>query len=395
MFKSNKRLIDIVIVVFISTFIGMLSGAVVMYTIDHKNEKTSSYLEVSKIKEIDDMYNTIVNDYYDDVDKDKLIEGAVSGMLSVLDTHTSYMNKSATTSFNNKMNGEYYGVGLEVLTLNDTGILVVNVIKDSPAFNAGIKANDIIIKVNDESLKDKEASYFSSLVSKTKDEMKLVVLRGERELNFSVSPEKVIIPSVFTNNFTVEGKKIGYIKISVFAANTASQFAEKLTMLEENGIDALVIDVRDNSGGYLSNATTILEMFMNKGDILYSTESKAATLDRKDDTEDHRDYKVAILVNSASASASEVLAACFMENKNSEIVGNTTYGKGTVQETIDVLDGSKAKITTKKWLTPNGNWINGKGIEPTIKVNISDKYLKNSTYDNDNQLEAAIKSLVK
>lgn len=394
MFKSNKRLMDILIVVFISTFIGMVSGAVVMYTIDHKKEKTNTYLEVSKIKEIDDMYNTIVNEYYGEIDRNKLIEGAVSGMLSVLDAHTSYMDKSASTSFNNRMNGEYYGIGLEVLTLEGTGILVVNSISGSPADNAGIKANDIIIKVNNESLKDKDATYFTSLVSKTKDELKLVIIRNDRELNFSVAPEKVIIPSVTSNKFTVEGKRVGYIKISIFAANTASQFSEKLTKLEESGIDALVIDVRDNSGGYLSSATTILEMFLNEGDVLYSTESKTSTIERKDTTAEHRDYKIAILVNNASASASEILTAGLNENLGSKIVGNTTYGKGTVQETIDVLDGSKAKITTKKWLTPKGNWINEKGITPTIKVSISEKYLQNPTYDNDNQLEAAIKSVL-
>ena len=395
MFKGNGRLIDIILVVFISTFIGMLSGGVAMYSIDHKIDKAYDYMQVSKIKEIDNMYNTIVNEYYDEVDKDKLVEGAVSGMLSVLDGHTFYMNQKAANNFNNKITGEYYGVGLEVLTLNDTGILVVNVIKDSPAYNAGIKANDIITKVNDESLKENDASFFTRLVSKSKDEIKLLVSRDGRELDFSIVPEKVVIPSVSTNIFDTSGKKIGYIKISIFAANTVKQFSEKLNKLEENGIDALVIDVRDNAGGYLSSATSILEMFMNKGDVLYSTESKTSTIDRKDETDENRNYKVAVLINNASASASEILAACFKENKNSEIIGVTSYGKGTVQETIDVLDGSKAKLTTKKWLTPNGNWINEVGITPTIVAKQSEVYLKNPTFDNDNQLEVAIKSLLK
>ncbi|MBQ1812880.1 MAG: S41 family peptidase [Bacilli bacterium] len=395
MFKGNGRLIDIILVVFISTFIGVLSGGVAMYSIDHKIDKAYDYMQVSKIKEIDNMYNTIVNEYYDEVDKDKLVEGAVSGMLSVLDEHTSYMNQKAANNFNNKITGEYYGVGLEVLTLNDTGILVVNVIKDSPAYNAGIKANDIITKVNDESLKENDASFFTRLVSKSKDEIKLLVSRDGRELDFSIVPEKVVIPSVSTNIFDTSGKKIGYIKISIFAANTVKQFSEKLNKLEENGIDALVIDVRDNAGGYLSSATSILEMFMNKGDVLYSTESKTSTIDRKDETDENRNYKVAVLINNASASASEILAACFKENKNSEIIGVTSYGKGTVQETIDVLDGSKAKLTTKKWLTPNGNWINEVGITPTIVAKQSEVYLKNPTFDNDNQLEVAIKSLLK
>ena len=395
MFKGNGRLIDIILVVFISTFIGMLSGGVAMYSIDHKIDKAYDYRQVSKIKEIDNMYNTIVNEYYDEVDKDKLVEGAVSGMLSVLDEHTSYMNQKAANNFNNKITGEYYGVGLEVLTLNDTGILVVNVIKDSPAYNAGIKANDIITKVNDESLKENDASFFTRLVSKSKDEIKLLVSRDGRELDFSIVPEKVVIPSVSTNIFDTSGKKIGYIKISIFAANTVKQFSEKLNKLEENGIDALVLVVRDNAGGYLSSATSILELFMNKGDVLYSTESKTSTIDRKDETDENRNYKVAVLINNASASASEILAACFKENKNSEIIGVTSYGKGTVQETIDVLDGSKAKLTTKKWLTPNGNWINEVGITPTIVAKQSEVYLKNPTFDNDNQLEVAIKSLLK
>lgn len=395
MFKGNGKLIDIILVIFISTFIGMLSGGVVMYSIDHKNEKSHDYMQVSKINEIDSMYNTIVNEYYDEVDKDKLIEGAVSGMLSVLDEHTSYMDKRATNNFNNKITGEYYGVGLEVLTLSGTGVLVVNVIKDSPAYNAGIKANDIIIKINDDSLKENDASYFTSLISKTKDEIKLLVSRDGRELDFSIVPEKVVIPSVSTNTFDMSGKKIGYIKISIFAANTVTQFSEKLNKLEESGIDALVIDVRDNAGGYLSSATSILELFMNKGDVLYSTESKTSTIERKDETDEHRNYKVAVLINNATASASEILAACFKENKNSEIIGDTSYGKGTVQETIDVLDGSKAKLTTKKWLTPNGTWINEVGIVPTITVKQSDRYLKNPTFDNDSQLEMAIKSLLK
>lgn len=395
MFKGNGRVVDIILVIFISTFIGMLSGGVVMYSIDHKNAKAHDYTQVSKIKEIDNMYNTIVNEYYGEVDEDKLIEGAVSGMLSVLDEHTSYMDQRATNNFNSKITGEYYGVGLEVLTLSGTGILVVNVIKDSPAYNAGIKTNDIITKVNDESLIENDASFFTRLISKTKDEIKLLVARDGRELDFSIVPEKIIIPSVSTNTFNMSGKKIGYIKISIFAANTVTQFSEKLNKLEESGIDALVIDVRDNAGGYLSSATSILELFMNKGDILYSTESKTSTIERKDETDEHRNYKVAVLINNATASASEILAACFEENRDSEIIGETSYGKGTVQETIDVLEGSKAKLTTKKWLTPKGNWINEVGITPTIVVKQSETYLKNPTFDNDIQLETAIKSLLK
>lgn len=390
--KSNKRLVEIMIVVFISTFIGMLGGAATIYTIDYNNKKENN-IDVSKIDEIDSVFDKIVDDYYDNVDKNKLIEGAISGMLSVLDEHTAYIDKSATTSFNNKMRGEYYGIGIEALTLEGTGVLVVEVTSGSPAERSGIKPDDIIIEVNGESLKNESASYFSSLVSTTKEEMKLVISRDGRNLNFSVKPEKVIIPSVTTNKFVVEGKKIGYIKISIFAANTDTQFATKLSELEQNGIDSLIIDVRNNAGGYLSSVSTILEMFMKKGTVLYNTETKLSQTARKDTTDEFRDYPVAVLTNGSSASASEILAACFKENFNSDIVGNTTYGKGTVQEVINVLEGSSAKLTTKKWLTPSGEWINEKGLTPTIRVTLSNNYQENPTYENDNQLEKAIKAL--
>lgn len=387
--KSNKRLIEILLVVFVSTFIGMISGVAALYTIMNEYTKNDS----SKLEEIDQMYDKILNDYYDDVDKDKLIEGAISGMLSVLDEHTTYMNKENSTSFNNKMNGEYYGIGIEALFIEDKGILVVSVSNDSPAYRSGIKENDIIVKVNDTLLKEKDSSYFTEQISKSEDELKFVVLRNDRELNISVKPEKIIIESVSTNKFVVEGKRVGYIKISIFAANTDTQFQEKLKELENSGIDSLIIDVRNNSGGYLSSAATILEMFMEKGTVLYNIESKSSITERKDTTDEHRTYPVSILVNGSSASASEVLAASFMENYNSDIIGNTTYGKGTVQEVVNVLDGTTAKITTKKWLTPNKNWINGTGIKPTITVSLQEDYNLNPTYTNDNQLQKAIEEI--
>lgn len=390
--KSNKRLVEIMIVVFISTFIGMLGGAATIYTIDYNNKKDNN-IDISKIDEIDSVFDKIVDDYYDNVDKNKLIEGAISGMLSVLDEHTSYIDKNATSSFNKKMKGEYYGIGIEALTLEGTGILVVEVTSGSPAERSGIKPDDIIIEANGKSLKNESASYFTSLVSNTEEEMKLVISRNNRKLNFSVKPEKVIIPSVSTNKFVVEGMRIGYIKISLFAANTDTQFATKLSELEQNGIDSLIIDVRNNAGGYLSSVSTILEMFMKKGTILYNTETKSSQTARKDTTDEYRDYPVAVLTNGSSASASEILAACFKENFNSDIVGNTTYGKGTVQEVINVLEGSSAKLTTKKWLTPSGEWINEKGVTPTIRVTLSNNYQENPTYENDNQLEKAIKAL--
>lgn len=387
--KSNSRLIDVMITVFVACFIGMLSGASFILTAKYEN-KIKGNASASNLDEITKMYEKIVDEYYGTIDEDTLTEAALSGMLSVLDANSSYLDRNSTASFNNKMKGEYYGVGIEALTLEDTGLLVVSVLKDTPAEKAGIKEGDIIIEANSISLKDKTATYFTSLVSNLIDNIKIKIMRDNEKLDFTLNAEKIVISSVTTNTFYKNYKKVGYIKISIFALNTASQFSTKLKELESSGIDSLIIDVRDNAGGYLSNVATILELFMKKDSVLYKIETKDVTSDRKDNTEDYRDYKVVVLVNGSSASASEILAACFKENYGGELVGTTTYGKGTVQETINLSGDTMAKITTKKWLTPTGEWINEVGIEPTIQVNINDKYLTNPIFDNDNQLEKAL-----
>lgn len=390
---SDKRLVDIVIVVLISTFVGMLCGVSILYSmnLDYFNKNKSDV----DLGEIGEVYDKIVNEYYGTVDEDKLAEAAISGMLSILDKNTTYLNEADTTSFNNRMQGEYYGIGVEVFTADNSGILVMSVLKNSPAEAAGILEGDFIIAVDGESLIGKKATYFNSIISNSKNSVKLTIERNKKNIDISLTPEKIIIESVSSNIFYRDSKKVGYIKIDIFAANTASQFIAMLNKLEENGIDSLIIDVRNNAGGYLSNVATILELFMNNGTTLYKIETKESTTARKDITDDKREYPVVVLVNGSSASASEILAACFKENKGSDIVGTKTYGKGTVQEQISVLDNSMAKITTKKWLTPNGNWIDGVGVEPTIKVELNSNYLNNPTYNNDNQLETAINVIVK
>ena len=390
---SDKRLVDIVIVVLISTFVGMLCGVSILYSmnLDYFNKNKSDV----DLGEIGEVYDKIVNEYYGTVDEDKLAEAAISGMLSILDKNTTYLNEADTTSFNNRMQGEYYGIGVEVFTADNSGILVMSVLKNSPAEAAGILEGDFIIAVDGESLIGKKATYFNSIISNSKNSVKLTIERNKKNIDISLTPEKIIIESVSSNIFYRDSKKVGYIKIDIFVANTASQFIAMLNKLEENGIDSLIIDVRNNAGGYLSNVATILELFMNNGTTLYKIETKESTTARKDITDDKREYPVVVLVNGSSASASEILAACFKENKGSDIVGTKTYGKGTVQEQISVLDNSMAKITTKKWLTPNGNWIDGVGVEPTIKVELNSNYLNNPTYNNDNQLETAINVIVK
>ena len=178
--------------------------------------------------------------------------------------------------------------------------------------------------------------------------------------------------------------------ISIFSSVTDTQFNKKLKELEKEGITALVIDVRQNTGGYLDVVTNMLDTILPKGKIIYQLEDKTGTTKKYSTSEHKKEYPIAVLVDNVSASASEILASSIKESYGGYVVGINTYGKGTVQQTFDLDDGSMIKYTTQKWLTPNGNWINEVGVEPTDKVELKEDYYNNPTADNDNQLQTAL-----
>ena len=185
-------------------------------------------------------------------------------------------------------------------------------------------------------------------------------------------------------------KKIGYIGISIFSSVSPKQFKNKLEDLESENIDGLVIDVRNNNGGYLTAVTDIVSCLLPKGKVIYQVQRNDEKNVTKDKTSTSREYPIAILVNGYSASASEILAASIKESYGGFVVGTKTYGKGTVQQVKQLSDGSMIKYTVENWLTPDGNWIDGKGIEPTNVVELDNNYYNNPIFDNDNQLQEAL-----
>ena len=191
-----------------------------------------------------------------------------------------------------------------------------------------------------------------------------------------------------------EESDIGYIRITSFAANTFSQFKKSLEAIEKKKSDGLIIDLRDNPGGHLEQARKILELFFSKKTVLYQTEEKGKKTKITSTTKESRDYPVVILVNHGSASASEVVAASFSDNyEKVKIVGLTTYGKGTIQKSTNLSTGSSIKYTTQKWLTPKGKWLDGKGIEPDVVVDLNEDFYNNPTIDNDPQIKEGLKVL--
>lgn len=381
---------ETILLVIMSLLIGLSIGFL------FKQNKTTSS-EDSKdqnLKEFIKNYNYIINNYYEEVDKEDLINNAIAGMMESLDDpHSVYFDENETDNFTISLNGSYEGVGIQILKDEETGnMLITSIFKDSPAAKSGLLPGDMIISIDEFMAKDLTASEFSSIIRNgTKTSYGLKVLRDEEEIEITLNKSLVTLASVASEIIEEEDKKIGYIYIGIFANNTYSQFKTELERLEKENIDALIIDVRGNTGGHLTTVDGILDIFLNKNQIMYQFEQSGKVTATYGSGDDNKKYDIVLLGDEVSASASEVLIAGLIENLGSIFIGKQTYGKGTVQELITLSDGTQYKITVKKWLTPKGNWINDtKGLTPDIEVELDNKYYE--TYDNedDAQLQKAI-----
>ena len=341
-----------------------------------------------------DSYNYVVNNYYEEVDKNKLINGAIDGMLQSLDDpYSIYFDEDYSRNFSITLDGSYEGIGIQFIKDLDTGeMLITNIIKQSPAEEAGLKPGDIIISIDDLDVSKITSSEFVSVVkNKSGDSFTLKVISDNNEKTVVINKRNINLQSVESNLFEVDDKKVGYIYIGIFANNTTSQFLNELEKLENSKIDYLILDVRGNSGGHLTTVESILNLFLNKTQILYQFEQSGEVTPIYGINDINKDYEIITLGDESSASASEVLIASLKENLGSKFIGKKTYGKGTVQELVTLPDGTQYKVTIKKWLTPNGNWVNdSKGIIPDIEIDLDNDYYK--TYDNndDTQLQRAL-----
>lgn len=357
-----------------------------------------NYLALSKdLDKVVDTYYAIIDNYYGDLDKNSLIDGAVEGMLSSIgDSYTSYSNTDETNSFNETINGSYEGIGCTIATYNDGKIVVIEVFSDSPSEKAGLQVGDIITKVDGEDYSDRTGTEVSEYIKDSgKSSVTLTVERENILKDIVINLSKVEIPYVTGKTIEKDAKKIGYIQISLFSSTSYKQFSSVLKKLEKERIEGLIIDVRGNSGGYLTSVTDICNLFLEKGSTIYKLQDSNGTVAKKDTTKDRREYKVVVLINGGSASASEILASAIKESYKGYVVGTNSFGKGTVQQTKKLLDGSMIKYTTQKWLTPDGNFINEVGVTPTDYVELNEEYFKNPIEENDNQLQTAISLIVK
>lgn len=384
---------EVILLLIISCIFGIVMGCILTYS------KSFDMVKVTKEEaELLAAYEKIRDNYYEDLSEGDLVGSAIDGMVNSLeDPYSYYLNENDTSSFNQRLNGTYIGIGVTILHDENNENQVVEIIDGSPAKKAGIEVGDIFLSIDGNDVRNLSLSEVSEFMKgEVGDKHSFVLLRGGNEVKVNLVLAEVVLSSVSSKIIEGNNKNVGYLHISTFAANTYTQFNKNLKSLEKEKIDSLIIDVRGNPGGHLSQVQDILSLFFDKKTVLYQIENKGKVEKVYATTKDKRKYDVVVLIDCESASASEILAACFKENyKNATIIGTTSYGKGTVQKTYELSNGSSLKYTAEKWLTSKGKWINGVGVEPDIEVELPEEYYNNVCDENDLQLQKALEVLTK
>jgi len=361
--------------------------------------------KVSKenVEKFNKVLDVLKDRYYAEVDENKMLEGAIAGMTQSLgDVYTVYYTKEQMQKLmeiSNKSEEVYVGIGVNVIMDNDGLLTVVEPFEGSPASEAGIIQGDKIVKVNGEdvsNIKD-DNLIIDKIKGPENTYVKIAVYRPSegRTLEFNVQRKKVkyainIRSEVLDNN-------IGYIRILSFNDRQISRlFDENLDKLLDKGIKGLIIDVRDNPGGYYAEVVKIADRLLPEGIIVYTEDkNKKQEVEKSDKTE--LELPMAVLINGNSASASEVLAGAIKDHQKGTLVGTTTFGKGLVQEIIPLNDGSGVKVTTARYFTPSGVCIHGVGIYPDVEVKLDDEYkdlpISQIPRGDDDQLRTALEVL--
>jgi carboxyl-terminal processing protease len=315
----------------------------------------------------------IQRDYVDEVEPQKLIYGALKGMMSSLDPHSQFLNPESYKEIQVETEGQFGGLGIEI-TLQENFLTVVSAIEGTPAFAAGILPKDRILKIDDRSTKDfslEEA--VKKLRGKPGSKVKLTVLRSENKEILEFTLERAVIKIESITESRILEERVGYVRMSEFQERSAEDLAKSIRKLEKQGLDGIILDLRNNPGGLLQSAVEVTNRFVAKESLIVYTKGRKPTqnMSFKAKADPITNLPLIVLVNGGSASASEIVAGAVQDLKRGIIVGEKTFGKGSVQSVIPLKDGSALKLTTAKYFTPNGRSIQGKGIMPDIVVDLT------------------------
>ncbi len=331
-----------------------------------------------------------------DIDGDDLENGVYKGLVSALgDKYSQYYTKEEYDELTEADSGIYKGIGVSVSKEDDEDgyVEVVEVFKDNPAYNAGVKVGDFIIEVNGKNTYDMELTDVVKEIKTSDDPVVLKILRGEEELEINVEKTDVVYNSV---KFEMKEDQIAYISVSQFNGNTAEQFSDAIDALEEEEMQGLIIDLRDNGGGYLDVCIDMLSRILPKDELIVYTEDKnSKKVEYNSKTDETVDVPIVLLVNGNTASASEIMTGCLKSYNLATVIGTKTYGKGIVQSTIPLTDGSAIKLTVSSYFTPDGVCIHGEGIEPDVEMEMTDEEWSKAQDDptQDDQIKKAVELL--
>ena len=326
-----------------------------------------------RLKLFADAIEVIQREYAEEVDSQKLIYGALKGMLGSLDPHSQFMDPDLYQEMLVQTRGYFGGLGIYI-TIKDKLLTVISPLEDTPASRAGIKTGDVIVEIEGESTKE---TTLLEAVKKMRGpegtKVTITIMREEKILpEVTLTRERIDLPSIKEAKI-IEGN-IGYIHLIEFREGTGADLEEALKELEKEGMESLVLDLRFNCGGLLDTAVEVVDKFLPKGRLIVYTEGRKQSQSRKylAKAEPHPNYPLAILVNEYSASASEIVAGAVQDWRRGILVGTKTFGKGSVQTVVPLGDGSALRLTTARYFTPQGRLIQNEGIAPDFTVEIKE-----------------------
>ena len=400
--KKRFKVYKVIMLVVIAVFITFLVTSIGMYQYIINGENFNKYVVVSSSEEGDltselSKFKTLIDNYYlGEVDEEKLKEGAIKGYIEGLDDpYTEYISKDEMKDYMDETMGNFVGIGIYMVENTQVNrIQVLSPIKNSPAERAGILPGDYILSVDGVEYFGEDMTVASNKIKGEEGSVvKLKIQRGEETIDFEITRENIKMNPV-------EGKvlenNIGYIEFTSFDENTAEDFKAKFEELDKKGIKSLIIDLRNNGGGIVSEALEIADYMTDKGSVLlYEVDKNGEEQVEKSKNNPIINMPIMVLTNENTASSSEILAGALKDLGKAKIVGTKTYGKGVIQQIITLNDGSGLKITTEKYLTPNKTEINEIGIEPDVTVELPENITNvlNIEEKDDTQLQKAIELL--
>ena len=403
---------SVILALFFGTFLGMAIAVIVLVfvtrtSIKSIDESTSDVMEglQSESTAMDplsdstnklQMLTYIINNYYyKDVETKDLINGIYKGLLESLDDpYSAYYTAEEYEDLMQSLTGNYAGIGALLQKNNETGVVTITkVYKKTPAEKAGLKEGDIIFSADGFLGTDMALDEFVQHIrGEEGSDVELVIVRDEQELTFTCTRENIATPTV---EHQMLAGNVGYIQVSQFTDHTYDDFVEAYEDLEKQGMEKVIFDMRNNGGGLLDSVVDMLDYLLPEGTVVYTMDKAGAREDFTSSGRTKKTIPMVVLVNENTASAAEIFTGAIRDFKYGTIIGTTTFGKGIVQSTIPLEDGSAVKLTTQTYYTPNGECIHGKGITPDIELEYKFGGEEGTEYtvDLDNQIQKALEVL--